>query len=346
MSRNPFNSEQKTGRSGSRILVILLAAAVVVLLGVILYPQRTGFLAGTSARKTKEAVSRIALPKRIMLYTGEKQTLKPRKLDSGKKLPKITWSTSDSSVAEVTKGNVIAARKAGKTTLTWKTDAGEKQNVTVFIRQKPTKKVIYLTFDDGPGARNTPRLLNLLKKYNAKATFFLVGTEVSAHPEIVRREFREGHTVAIHTYTHDYRKIYRNTGAFFRDFDRIEKQLTEITGEKPHFNRMPGGSNNAFVSRKTAKEIQKVLRKKGYVCMDWNAATNDAVGIAYSADTMARYGIKSINAVRTPIVLIHDSDMKTKTVPVVKKMLEYYTKKGYSFEALDMYHGPAIQFTK
>ncbi|WP_173558109.1 polysaccharide deacetylase family protein [Eubacterium pyruvativorans] len=206
--------------------------------------------------------------------------------------------------------------------------------------------MIYLTFDDGPGARNTPRLLNLLKKYDAKATFFLVGTEVSAHPEIVRREFREGHTVAIHTYTHNYNQIYKNTSAFFRDFDRIEKQLTEITGQKPRFNRMPGGSNNAIVSRKNAKTIQRILRKKGYVCMDWNAATNDAVGIAYSTDTMTRYGMKSINAVRTPIVLIHDSDMKTKTVPVVKKLLEHYTKKGYSFEALDMYRGPAIQFTK
>lgn len=346
MSRNHFNPGRKSGFAVSRTLVILLAATALVLLGVILYTQRAGFHTGTMVRKPKQSYSRIALPRRIMLYTGEKQTLKPRKLDSGKELPEISWDTKDPSTAQVTKGNVVSARKAGKTTLTWRTDSGEKQNLTVFVRRKPAKKVIYLTFDDGPGARNTPRLLNLLKKYDAKATFFLVGTEVSAHPEIVRREFREGHTVAIHTYTHNYNQIYKNTSAFFRDFDRIEKQLTGITGQKPRFNRMPGGSNNAIVSRKNAKTIQRILRKKGYVCMDWNAATNDAVGIAYSTDTMARYGMKSINAVRTPIVLIHDSDMKTKTVPVVKKLLKHYTKKGYSFEALDMYHGPAIQFTK
>ncbi|WP_173558107.1 Ig-like domain-containing protein [Eubacterium pyruvativorans] len=127
MSRNHFNPGRKSGFAVSRTLVILLAAAALVLLGVILYTQRAGFHTGTMVRKPKKSYSRIALPRRIMLYTGEKQTLKPRKLDSGKELPEISWDTKDPSTAQVTKGNVVSARKAGKTTLTWRTDSGEKQ---------------------------------------------------------------------------------------------------------------------------------------------------------------------------------------------------------------------------
>ena len=205
-------------------------------------------------------------------------------------------------------------------------------------------KVIYFTFDDGPGGDVTTELLDLLAEYNAKATFFLIGSNAAKYPELVKREFDEGHAVAIHTYSHNYTDIYESKKAFFKDFDKCEELIKSITGGQPRFCRMPGGSNNSYCTPKRARSIIKSLKKRGYRIFDWNALTGDADGGTHTVKEMVKAARTYIKDRKYPVVLIHDSADKTKTVKVMKRLLAYYAKRGYVFKSLEEYDGPEVLF--
>ena len=114
----------------------------------------------------------------------------------------------------------------------------EQKNIT-----KPNGKTIYLTFDDGPG-KDTEKLLNILKKYNIKVTFF-VTKNVNKYKEILKREYNEGHTIGLHTWSHNY-SIYKDEKTYFYDLHKIENAVYEITGHKSKIIRFPGGSSNTI----------------------------------------------------------------------------------------------------
>ena len=107
---------------------------------------------------------------------------------------------------------------------------------TIWRIQK-RQKTVYLTFDDGPIPEVTPRVLEILDRYQVKATFFIVGYEGKANKKLLKRIVKDGHTIAIHTYTHDYRKIYSSKKAFLSDFHKTEKLIVDTTGVKPHYFR-------------------------------------------------------------------------------------------------------------
>ncbi len=138
-------------------------------------------------------------------------------------------------------------------------------------------RTMYLTFDDGPSAECTEKVLDVLKEKNVKATFFLIGEYVEKYPEIARRIAAEGHTIGIHCYCHDYEVIYESKESFLADFQKAYEVIYETTGVETKLFRFPGGSVNSF-NEGVRKDIIEKMTKQGFVYFDWNASLEDAAG--------------------------------------------------------------------
>lgn len=137
-------------------------------------------------------------------------------------------------------------------------------------------KTMYLTFDDGPSEKNTTAVLDILKKHNINATFFVVGENVRKHPEIAKRIVEEGHTIGIHCNCHDYNVIYESVDSYLADFQKAYDTVYEVTGVEVKLFRFPGGSINAY-NEDVYEDIIEAMTENGYVYFDWNASLEDAV---------------------------------------------------------------------
>lgn len=195
------------------------------------------------------------------------------------------------------------------------------------------RKVVYLTFDDGPSDK-TQAVLDILDEYDCKATFFVVG----AWPEYayqIGEEYRRGHTVGMHTYSHDYAQVYASKSAYFADLDAIADVVREQIGYVPCFIRFPGGSSNA-VSARYSKRIMSALvndvQAAGYQYYDWNASCGD--GSVYSADELYAFACE-FDDQENVVMLCHDSATKQSTVDALPRIIEHYQSLGYTFEAID-----------
>lgn len=343
-------------------LATLLLAAVVVLTTAVT-PQTQAYAkqktasgaqattTGSQVRPTKVTYAKVKFTKKkVSLYPGSKVTLK-HKWTKGKKT-RLRYTSSSVKVATVSAKGVVRALKPGKTTVTVKTAKGASSKISVTVKKRPVvkkkapKKTVYLTFDDGPGGKVTPKLLKVLKKNNVKATFFIVGTQAAKNKKILKQIVKDGHTVAIHTYTHDYKKIYASREAYLNDFHKCEKLIKDTTGVQPRYFRFPGGGNNHYMSTKMRGEILAQLHKEGYTEMDWNAGTADAAPKYYDAATLIRNG-KNSHWGGDPIVLLqHDWDAKYHTPEVTDALIKYYRSKGYAFHGLSDYTGPELCFKR
>ncbi|MBR4016194.1 MAG: DUF5011 domain-containing protein [Oscillospiraceae bacterium] len=195
---------------------------------------------------------------------------------------------------------------------------------------EPNGKTIYLTFDDGPSA-HTERLLDVLKKYGVKVTFFVKN---SNYLSMLTRAAEEGHTVAIHTYTHDYAKVYASDQAYYADLQAIQNVIYEYTGQKSMLMRFPGGSSNG-ISRAYNKGIMtrltKGLEAMGYQYFDWNVDSNDAGG-ARTAEEVFKNVTKGIGSKQNSVVLQHDT--QSFSVDAVERIIAWGLCNGYTFKAL------------
>ncbi|MBO6047494.1 MAG: polysaccharide deacetylase [Erysipelotrichaceae bacterium] len=195
-----------------------------------------------------------------------------------------------------------------------------------------SKKVIYLTFDDGP-SKQTPKILKVLKKYNVKATFFVIGARPKCY-KYIGQAYKQGHCIAAHSYTHNY-NIYKSQSKFYKDLGKIEKVIKKQTGKTSKVIRFPGGSSNT-ISRKYKKHIMKKLTKsvmkKGYRYYDWNVDSTDASGNNVKASKIVK---RSKSKKKKICLLMHDAVTKKTTVKALPKVIKYYKKKGYTFKTLD-----------
>ncbi len=197
---------------------------------------------------------------------------------------------------------------------------------------KDDKKVVYLTFDDGP-SENTKRILDILAQYNAKATFFITGANEDCRPYI-KEAYEAGHTIGLHTYTHDYDKVYESDEAYFDDLEKIGEVAKEQIGFVPCFIRFPGGSSN-MVSAKYNKGIMsrlvEAVQEKGYQYYDWNLDSGDAAGCG-KEEIEQNAATDKMNHI---MILFHDTQTKDATVEALPTILEYYKGLGYEFCAID-----------
>ena len=213
-------------------------------------------------------------------------------------------------------------------------EPGETQSdeQTTAAPENSNGRTIYLTFDDGPGPY-TERLLDILKKHDVKATFFLTHV-YSQYESLIKREAKEGHAVAVHSYTHDYQKIYASTDAYWEDFNAMQAVIKEQTGVETKMFRFPGGSSNT-VSRKTTPGIMKTLvqqaNEKGLSYFDWNVASGDAANNISGAEVLQNCKVGVANF-KNAVVLCHD--VKEYTVNVMDEFITWALSKGYTFAAL------------
>lgn len=195
---------------------------------------------------------------------------------------------------------------------------------------KPNGKVIYLTFDDGPSIY-TERLLNILKSYKVKATFF-VTNQNPKYQNLISRMDKDGHTVAVHTYSHRW-DIYSSVEAFMADFNAMNKIIEKQTGNPSRIFRFPGGTNNT-VSKSYSVGIMTKLSKymvdSGYTYFDWNVGSNDT-SLTNSSDIIANL-VNQVKNKKTSVILAHD--IKKATVDAMSGFIEYCLKKGYVFKVI------------
>ena len=191
--------------------------------------------------------------------------------------------------------------------------------------------VCCLTFDDGPSS-NTDRILEILDRYGIKATFFVVGKTGQADQERMRQIVAAGHTIAMHSWSHDYKKVYASVEAFLEDFNQLYQWIYEVTGVYPQVFRFPGGSINGY-DRGVYQEIIAEMTRRGFVYFDWNASAQDATVHPRPAWEIASDCLKGVGK-DLVVVLAHDSAARGTTVDALPSIIEGYQRAGYTFSAL------------
>lgn len=227
----------------------------------------------------------------------------------------------------------------GEYTITYSTLTGLSKTKKVIVYNpnyketaaSDSEKVIYLTFDDGPGIY-TRNILDTLKKYNVKATFF-VTNQFSNYINLLKDEKEEGHSIGVHTFTHKW-DIYTSVDSYLNDFNAMNDIIEKYTGSKSKIFRFPGGASNT-VSRNYASGVVSAIASQmtsdGYDYFDWNVDSNDAGGAV--SDSVYRNVIDGINYCTKCVVLMHD--IKYSTAMALDKILFTLTSEGYKFGILD-----------
>ncbi len=205
----------------------------------------------------------------------------------------------------------------------------QKENIA---QENDTHKV-YLTFDDGPSS-NTAQILDILKKYDLKATFFVIGREGEEYEELYKRIVEEGHTLAMHSYTHKYKVLYESLESFVDDFSRIQNYLYKVTGKECLYYRFPGGSSN-HVSNTDMTEFISYLNEQGITYFDWNVSSGDATSQAYTPEELVQNVTSDIVKYKTSIVLMHDAETKTSTVQALEPMILALQSMGVEILPID-----------
>lgn len=243
-------------------------------------------------------------------------------------------------VVNVTTSGSVNADKCGtykvKYTATDKSGNTATATRTIYVFQKPKdadkvnpgKKVIYLTFDDGPG-RYTQKLLDVLDKYNVKVTFF-VTNQFPDYKDMIKKEYDAGHTVAVHTYTHEYRQVYKNAESYMADFEKMNELIKKQTGEYAWLTRFPGGSSTTYIRK--LKPYTDALDKVGVEYCDWNVTSGDANG-NIGKDAVVKNVIKGVKGHDVSVVLQHD--IHSFSVNAVEEIIVWGLSNGYTFLPLE-----------
>ena len=185
------------------------------------------------------------------------------------------------------------------------------------------KHRVYLTFDCNPG-QNTEAILDVLARYNLKATFFVVGDETGENDAIYQRIVNEGHTLGMNSYSNQYSSIYSSTQSFEEDYTKISNFIYEKTGIESKLYRFPGGSSNR-ISNVNMAEFVRILNQKGVVYFDWNVSAGDTA-VDYTVDDVISNVTEGIMQYKTSVVLLHDDDNKTVTAEALEPLINKLKK--------------------
>lgn len=207
----------------------------------------------------------------------------------------------------------------------------------------PDEKVVYITIDDGP-TTDTPKLLDILDQYNAKATWFVTGQymEGSALKDMLKQIHDRGNTIGVHTFSHQYKQIYSSPDAYMEDYNKMNKIIVSAVGESSDIFRFPGGSNAGY-NKNIRRELLDRVNSEGLVYYDWNAFTGDTEGMSRSE--MVSKAVTECSYNNKAILLMHDVPGRDTVVEALPEILKQLQDKGYEFRALDKDVKP-IQFEK
>lgn len=200
-------------------------------------------------------------------------------------------------------------------------------------------KTIYLTFDDGP-SQHTSDILDILDRYNVKATFFVIYHDDENSKNTYREIVKRGHTIAVHSASHQYTEIYKSVEDFLADFDIIYNQIEKVTGVKPELFRFPGGSLNSYNIHIYQELIAEMLRR-GFTYHDWNVSGGDADSNATRGSVYANV-VENVKKHDKSVVLLHDSSSGVATLAALEDIIVDLQDSGYTFAKLD---GSVMPFT-
>ena len=196
-------------------------------------------------------------------------------------------------------------------------------------------KFCYLTFDDGPTEKVTPKVLDVLKEYNVKATFFMLGRMIEQSPDIAKRAYEEGHLLANHSYSHEYKNLYESGDSFMEEINKTISLISDISGGYSFkLVRFPGGGNTNGEYGEKKQEYKKLLQENGYYYADWNALNGDAEAVNNSTERLLQR-VKNTAINNNIVVLMHDASTKSTTAESLPSIIEYLKEQGYEFKRLD-----------
>ena len=224
--------------------------------------------------------------------------------------------------------NVLRADNGGSLPVVVATDTD-----AVYIEPgEPNGKKVYLTFDDGPSS-GTRELLEILDRYDVKATFFVVKNE--NNEEALKAIAEGGHTIGLHSASHVYSDIYKNSLSFKCDVKLVHDWVESVTGIDSKYYRFPGGSSYGLMGFDKDKAID-YLNEKGYKYIDWNAETSDAVYPNMAPEQMAQRALSYIHSnTGDSVVLMHDQEGRYNTIKALPIIIETLIREGYEICPVD-----------
>ena len=205
--------------------------------------------------------------------------------------------------------------------------------------QENQGKVAYLTFDDGPSSL-TPKLLDVLQENDVKASFFVafMGVNSADNRAWIKQIADAGHTVGVHSWSHDYNTIYANEDNFLEDFNKMKDIIQEATGIDPKVSRFPGGMGNSVsITASGGKEIMPELvedvKALGIKPFDWNAGGEDATKPYPTTDELVQMVINDAEGHDTVVVLLH-AERHQFSIDAVPEIVKQLREKGYTFQMM------------
>ena len=211
----------------------------------------------------------------------------------------------------------------------------EQQYNILHIYNNVGEKRVFLTFDDGPTKAVTPFILDLLKEQDIKATFFVLGSNAQYNPDLIKREYDEGHYIANHSFSHKYSQVYASIEAAFDEYYRTEQIIRDAIGNQNYrcnVFRFPGGSTGGTYSA-IKKEIKASFLENGIVHLDWNALSSDAAG-SYTKEQLLQNAIETIGEKQSVVLLMHDASDKILTYEMLPELIQYLRDNGYVFKTI------------
>ncbi len=210
-------------------------------------------------------------------------------------------------------------------------------NAVVAIPEAPglhdASKIAYLTFDDGP-SKNTPAILDVLRQYGVRATFFVVGRTDSKLTAMYRTILEEGHSLGIHSYTHEYGQVYASSDACINDIDQLAELLFNSTGVHPSIYRFPGGSSNRIASMSLIADVAFRLTQRDIQFFDWNVDSGDGRARQPSAQEIVQNVANGAKQWKRANILLHDDAAKCNTVEALPGIIESLQAQGFVFDRL------------
>lgn len=191
------------------------------------------------------------------------------------------------------------------------------------------KKIIYLTFDDGPSSKVTSNVLDVLKENKVKATFFLIGNQIKGREAVVKRIYNEGNSIGLHSYTHDYNIIYSDEDNFIKEMMDCRNEINNVIGITPNIIRFPGGSH-----KRLSNSFLKKLHDKNFKLYDWNLENSDGLKPKTSSCELYEKAINGSENKNKIILLLHCTNNHQNTCKALPQIIKYYKSKGYEFRTI------------
>ncbi|SHI86675.1 Peptidoglycan/xylan/chitin deacetylase, PgdA/CDA1 family [Clostridium cavendishii DSM 21758] len=277
------------------------------------------------------------------IFEGEdNQSNKGKDIENGVQEPEQNDENNKSDEKNYN-SEIIKGKNVSKEGSKYSIDRNEVSKMLSKDYKSDGKKIVFLTFDDGPSNQNTGDVLEILKSKDVKATFFVLGRNIKTKngAELLKREFNEGHAIGNHSYSHNFKKLYPANRVdipyFMKEIEDTNAIMKDVLGNEfdTKVVRMPGGHmSRAYYNDPNLSNLNATFAKENISSIDWNSLNGDAEGKKYSNQDMLNYVQKTSNGKEKVVILMHDSEGKIKTKEILPQVIDYFKNKGYEFKTI------------